>query len=234
MIGLIAGLAILQPGPDMNVLVFSKTAAFRHDSIETGQAMFKDLAAKHGFRVATTEDASEFRPYNLAKFNVVVFLSTTGDVLNDSQQAAFEKFIEGGGGYVGIHAAADTEYDWPWYGNLVGAWFKIHPRIQEATVVNEDPGSPMMKPWPAPQFKRTDEWYDYRTNPRSKVHVLASLVKSSYEGSQMDGDDHPITWDHEVGKGRAFYTAFGHTKETYADPRYQEMIYQALLWASRK
>jgi type 1 glutamine amidotransferase len=161
----------------------------------------------------------------------VVFLSTTGDILNEGEQSAFEAYIKGGGGYVGIHSAADTEYDWPFYGELVGAYFLSHPQIQEATITNEAPKNPLVKMWPA-EFKRTDEWYDFRTNPRSKVTVLCSILPGSHEGSKMPGD-HPIVWCHDVDMGRAFYSGFGHTKESYAEKPFREMIYQALRWVTR-
>src|SRR5256885_457031 len=111
----------------MHVLVFSKTEGFRHASIEAGKKAFSKMASDKGFAVDFTEDATQFNTSNLKKYNAVVFLSTTGDVLNDEQQAEFERYIEAGGGFVGIHAAADCEYEWPWYGHLVGAWFLDHP-----------------------------------------------------------------------------------------------------------
>jgi hypothetical protein len=164
---------------------------------------------------------------------VVVFLNTTGDVLDAAQQQAFERFIEDGGGYVGIHSASDTEYDWPWYGNLVGAYFKTHPAIQEAVVRNEAKDHPSMAGWPD-ALKRTDEWYVYRTNPRSVkgMLILASLDESSYQGGGMDGD-HPTTWCHEVGKGRAWYTGGGHTKESFAEPLFRSHLKGGVEWAGR-
>lgn len=215
------------------VLIFSKTAGFRHDSIETGVVAMKDLLAPT-YTVDATEDASAFTPANLERFRVVVFLNTTGDVLDDAQQQAFERFIEDGGGYVGIHSASDTEYDWPWYGRLVGAYFKTHPAIQEAVVRNESKDHPSMAGWPA-ELKRTDEWYVYRTNPRSVkgMMILASLDESSYTGGGMDGD-HPTTWCHEVGKGRAWYTGGGHTKESFAEPLFRSHLKGGVDWACRR
>jgi type 1 glutamine amidotransferase len=222
--------AITMSSP-INVLVFSKTAGFRHDSIPTGQQMFADLAKAKGFSVTCSEDASLFTPYNLRKFNAIVFLSTTGDILNAGQQAAMQDFVSRGGGYVGIHAAADTEYDWPWYGQLVGAWFLSHPAIQEAEVQIDRPGDATVSMWPK-TFRRKDEWYDYRVNPRPNVTVLASLNTSTYQGSKMPGD-HPIIWCHEFGGGRSWYTGFGHTKESYAEPEFRDMILAALRWVTK-
>lgn len=221
--------ALVVPKP--RVLVFSKTAAFRHDSIPTGIASLKEMAKDKGFTVEATEDASVFNSAKLKEFDVALFLSTTGDILNDEQQKAMEAFVEGGGGYVGVHAASDTEYDWPWYGELVGAYFKRHPAIQEARVVVEDRAHPATAFLPD-SFQRTDEWYDFRTNPRSKVRVLLSLDPKSYQNSEMP-DDHPITWCHEVGKGRSFYTEFGHTPETYGEAHFRELLYQGILWSAQ-
>ena len=138
------------------------------------------IGAANGLTVDQTEDASEFTAANLAQYKAVVWLSTTGDVLNDAQQAAFEGYIRSGGGYVGVHAAADTEYDWPWYGQLVGAWFKSHPATQQATVNVTDRAHPSTKDVPA-TWTRTDEWYDYKRSPRADVHVLAELQEEDVQ-----------------------------------------------------
>lgn len=148
------------------VLVFSKTAGFRHDSIPEGVAAVRELGAAHGFAVDATEDAGAFTIRNLGRYDAVVFLSTTGDVLNPAQQGAFERYIKGRGAYVGVHAAADTEYDWAFYGGLAGAYFQSHPVIQPATVDVEDHAHPATAGLGA-TWNRTDEWYNYRSNPVS-------------------------------------------------------------------
>ncbi|RAJ69125.1 type 1 glutamine amidotransferase [Streptomyces sp. Amel2xB2] len=213
-----------------SVLVFSKTAGFRHDSIPDGIEALRQLGAENGFSVDATEDASVFTPEGLAGYDAVVFLSTTGDVLDDSQQAAFEGYIEGGGGFAGIHAAADTEYDWPWYGGLVGAWFDSHPAIQPATVEVEDHAHPATAHLGG-TWERTDEWYNYRANPREDTHVLAALDEDSYDGGTMDGD-HPIAWCHEYEGGRVFYTGGGHTGESYADADFRAHLLGGVRWAT--
>jgi type 1 glutamine amidotransferase len=217
--------------PLTKVLVFSKTAGFRHDSIPAGIAAIRQLGSQNGFAVTATEDAAAFTTQNLAQYQAVVWLSTTGDVLNASQQTAFESYVAGGGGYVGVHAAADTEYDWPWYGGLVGAYFQSHPAQQQATVVVEDRANPSTAHLPA-TWSRFDEWYNYRTNPRSAVRVLTSLDESSYSGGSMGGD-HPITWCHDQGAGRAWYTGLGHTIESYSDPMFTRMLLGGIQVASR-
>ncbi|MEV4758624.1 ThuA domain-containing protein [Micromonospora sp. NPDC049559] len=207
--------------PLTKILVFSKTAGFRHSSIPTGIAAIRQLGTANGFAVDATEDAAAFTTGNLAQYQAVVWLSTTGDVLNDAQQAAFQSYIAAGGGYVGVHAAADTEYSWPWYGGLVGAWFASHPAIQQATLRIEDRANPSTAHL-GPTWTRTDEWYNYRTNPRTNVRVLASLDESSYSGGSMG--DHPITWCQNYGGGRSWYTGLGHTEESYADPNFTRML----------
>ena len=212
-----------------NILVFSKTAAFRHDSIPIAVQTIKELAGQGSYSVTATEDAAAFTTENLSRYKAVVFVSTTGDVLNDAQQSAFEDYINGGGGYVGIHAASDTEYSWPYYGTLVGAWFKDHPAIQQATIENEDRSHPATRHLGETSV-RTDEWYNFRTNPRADVHVLQSLDESSYSGGTMG--DHPITWCRSVEKGRSFYTGLGHANETYADKAFRDLLVGGIRWAA--
>jgi type 1 glutamine amidotransferase len=219
---LVAGSAPASAAPLSKVLVFSKTAGFRHSSIPNGIAAIQQLGAANGFTVTATEDATQFTTANLAQYQAVVWLSTTGDVLDATQQTAFQSYLAAGGGYVGVHAAADTEYDWPWYGGVVGAWFSSHPAIQQATVRVEDRTNPSTAHLAA-TWSRTDEWYNYRTNPRSAVRVLASLDESSYSGGTMGGD-HPITWCQNYGGGRAWYTGLGHTEESYTDPNFTRML----------
>src|SRR5216683_6665126 len=205
--------------PRFAVLVFSKTSAFRHDSIPDGIAAIQTLGAENGFAVDSTEDAARFTDAELARYKVVVFLCTTGDILDTDQKAAFERYIRSGGGFVGIHSASDTEYQWAWYGRLVGAYFASHPQIQLAAIRIEDPGHPSTIGLPA-TWQRTDEWYNFRSNPRSAVHVLATLDESTYSGGKM-GTDHPIAWCHAIDGGRSWYTAMGHTIESYAEPLFR-------------
>src|SRR5690606_1124007 len=195
-------------------MVFSKTAGFRHDSIFAGIACLQQLGEQHGFAVHTTEDAGIFTDDSLSEYDVVVFLNTTGDVLNLAQEAAFERFIRAGRGFVGVHSAADTEYDWPWYGRLVGATFLSHPPVQDAVVHVVDSSHPATRHLP-PRWRRTDEWYDYRSTPAESVSILLTLDESTYQGAKMNGQ-HPIAWCHAFDGGRAFYTGGGHTKESFS------------------
>ena len=220
--------SVAEAAPVTKVLVFSKTAGFRHSAIPNGIAAIRQLGTQNGFSVTATEDAAQFTTANLAQYQAVVWLSTTGDVLTDAQQAAFQSYIAAGGGYVGVHAASDTEYDWPWYGGLVGAYFQSHPAIQQAAVRVEDSGNVATAHLPQ-RWTRTDEWYNYRTNPRARVRVLMNLDESSYSGGSMG--DHPITWCQSYGGGRSFYTGLGHTEESYADPNFTRVLLGGIQFA---
>ena len=216
------------------VLVFSRTLGFRHGSIADGIAMVQQLGAQNGFSVEATEDPTRFTAAGLAPYDAVIFLSTTGNVLDDAQQTAFQAWLEGGRGWVGIHAAADCEYSWPWYGAQVlgnGAWFQNHPAIQQATVLREVADDPSTAHLPA-AFSFTDEWYNFRANPRSGATVLLRIDESSYApGNGAMGADHPISWKRPVGAGRAWYTGMGHRSETFADPRFRLHVLGGIQWA---
>ncbi|KIF72554.1 glycosyl hydrolase [Streptomyces sp. AcH 505] len=216
--------------PAYKVLLFSKTAGFRHDSIPAGTQAVREIGAANNFTVTATEDSNAFTASNLAQYKAVVFLSTTGDMLTDAQQSALQTYVAGGGGYVGVHAAADAEYESPQYEQLVGAWFKSHPAIQQATVRTEDRANPATAHF-GQTWAHTDELYNYRTNPRANVHVLQTLDESSYSGGEMGGD-HPITWCHPQGGGRSFYTGLGHTIETYADSSFRTLLLGGIRYAA--
>lgn len=203
------------------VLVFTKTNGYRHKSIEKGVATIKALGLQNKFVVSHTEDSLAFNDDNLKKYDLVIFLSTTQDVLGSAQEDAFEKYIQGGGSFLGVHAAADTEYEWPWYNKLVGAYFKSHPKQQEAKIDVMDKSHPatahLDNVW-----MHFDEWYNYKSiNP--DLNVLMKLDEDSYEGGE-NGDNHPIAWYHEFDGGRAFYTGLGHTDEAYDDPKFKKHL----------
>ncbi len=216
----------------LHILVFSKTEGFRHASIDAGKAAFVKMASEKGFTVDFTEDASKFTTANLKRYNAVVFLSTTGDVLNDLQQQEFERYIEAGGGFLGIHAAADCEYDWPWYGKLVGAWFLNHPNpnnIQTGTFYVTDKNSFATKNMPD-SFERKDEFYSFKQIDPT-IHVVVKIDEKSYQGGK-NGDDHPMSWYHDYDGGRSFYTNMGHTDETFSEPLFLNHIWAGLLYAA--
>jgi cytochrome c len=216
------------------VLVFSKTTGYRHKSIEAGKAAFTKMAAEKKFEVEFTEDAGQFTTANLKRFKAVVFLNTTGDVLDNEQQAVFEKFIQAGGGYLGIHSATDCEYDWPWYGKLAGAYFLSHPgpkNVLNGKYYVVDKNNPATKGMPA-EFERSDEFYSFKQIDPS-IHVLVKIDEKSYEGGK-NGDNHPMSWYHDFDGGRAFYTAMGHTDETFSEPLFLNHVYAGLQYAMGK
>ena len=214
-----------------SVLVYSRTTGFRHASIPQGIAAIRALGQEQGFTVTATESPGAFTPEGLAAHDAVVFLNTTGDVLDGAQQDAFEAYVRGGGGFLGIHSAADTEYDWPFYGELVGAYFQSHPPgTPTATVHVVDRVHPAMDGLPI-TWERTDEWYNYRSNPRGDVHVLATLDEQTFTGGSMLGD-HPIAWCRDVDNGRSFYTGGGHTGASFSEPAFREHLSGALGWAA--
>lgn len=200
-----------------SLLVFTKTEGYRHASIPDGVEALKKMAADNGWKIRHTEEASVFNPDSLTAYNAVIFLSTTGDIFNTEQQDALKDFINNGGGFTGIHAATDTEYEWPWYGNMVGAYFESHPQIQEARleVINQNHPSTDFLPV---EWIRTDEWYNFMDiNP--DINVLINLDESSYEGGN-NGEKHPIAWYHEFEGGRIFYTGGGHTSESFSSEQF--------------
>lgn len=210
------------------VLVFSKTKGYRHASIGNGKAAIQELGKNNNFDVDTTENAAAFTTDNLKQYKAVIFLNTTMDVLDAAQETVFQNYIKAGNGFVGIHAAADTEYDWTWYGQLVGAYFKSHPKglIQAKFVKKEK--SKLVKNLPD-EWIRTDELYNYK-NISSKIKVLYTLDETSYTGGE-NGDYHPIAWYQEFDGGRAFYTGMGHSHECYIDPLFLDHILQGIKYA---
>ena len=223
----------------LNVLVFSKTAGYRHTSIPAGIKTITTLGQQKGWIVTATEDATLFTDAFLSRFDVCVFLNTTMTVLDEAQEKAFAAFIRSGKGFVGIHAAADCEYDWKWYGELNGAFFKTHPPYQQATINIESTNHPAMKPFIGMKtFTIEDEWYSFKENPRGKVTVLASLDESTIKKLPKDDSwrmgDHPVIWYHEFEGARAFYTVFGHGDSSFENEKIQQHLFYAIEWAGRR
>lgn len=212
------------------VLLFTKTLGFKHASIPEAVSRLQGALAGTVEGVDVTDDAGRFTDAGLRDYDVVVFLLTTGDVLTDAQQATFERFISSGKGFAGVHSATDTEYAWAWYHELVGATFKRHPKTQKATVRIEDGMHASTGRLPAP-WVRTDEWYDFRNNPRSRVHVLATVDESTYSGGTM-GRDHPIEWCRSFGGGRSWYTAMGHGEDSWRDPVFLSHVARGIVSAA--
>lgn len=215
------------------VFLFSKTAGWHHESIYDGVTAMRKLADRHNFDLVWEENANRcFTENYLKDIDVVVFLNTTSDVLNDEQQAVFEKFIQSGKGYVGIHAASDTEYDWPWYNQLVGRMFKTHPAQQTAMLDVVDANFPGMEFLPK-RFLSTDEWYEFKKEEYSKINVLINIDETSYNPRNETGTgNHPIAWYHEFDGGRSFYTGFGHISEVFKEPWFLKHLYGGIYWTA--
>lgn len=211
------------------VLVYSRHAAFFHSSIPAGVAAIQKLGAENGFQVDTTQSASLFTEDSLSKYAAIIFLNTTGDVLNVRQEVAVERFIQAGGGFVGIHSATDTEYDWGWYGRLVGAYFGSHPEPQEARFVIRDNSHPATSGFTDSTWQFKDELYNFK-KINSDFHVLISVDEGSYQGG-THGSFHPMSWYQEYDGGRAFYTALGHVEETYRDDQFLKHLLGGIRYA---
>jgi type 1 glutamine amidotransferase len=215
----------------LEVLVFSKTGAFRHESIGPGSVSFKEYFEKKGIHATQSEDASLFTDTGLKQYDVILFFLTTGNILDSMQEAALMKFVGSGKGFVGIHSAADTEYDFPWFGELVGARFASHPDIQEAVFVKMDTSHLSVKHLPE-RWTRVDEIYNYVEVP-SNVKVVLGVDEATYSGG-THGANHPVSWYREYYGGRSFFTAMGHTVETYQDTLFLEHILQGVRWAGKE
>ncbi|MEX0719816.1 MAG: ThuA domain-containing protein [Balneolaceae bacterium] len=225
--------------PQFKALLFTKTAGWHHVSINEGVDAIRNLANRHAFEVNWQENASQFNAQNLEQFDVIIFLNTTGDILNDEQQAAMEDFIRSGKGFVGIHSASDTEYDWEWYTQLVGRMFVAHPADQTAKIDVIDPGFPGLQIMPNSRFW-TDEWYVFSEENVEGLNYLITVDENTYDPesdwgqgrAKGMGDFHPISWYQEFDGGRSFYTAMGHRPENYSDAIFMEHIFGGIFWAA--
>ena len=217
----------------ISVLVFSKTAGYRHESIEAGKKAMEKMAKEKEWNVTFSEDSSLFNSIDLAQFDVLFFLNTTGDILNEEQQNAMKSFLTKGKGFVGTHSATDTEKDWEWYVDLLGASFASHPEQQKATLhINKSFGHSSIEHLENEE-EFYDEWYNFKKPVAQYVNVLAMLDEDSYEGKQM-GMEHPIIWYHIYQGAKVFYTGLGHTVASYSDKRLLKQIEEAIEWAADK
>ncbi|WP_136467846.1 ThuA domain-containing protein [Flagellimonas onchidii] len=216
--------------PDL-VLVFTKTEGYRHKAIEKGARALRQLGRTNDFIALQSETAEDFNIQNLRNFKLVIFLNTTMDILNTQQQRVMELYIKRGGSFMGIHAAADTEYEWPWYGKLVGAYFESHPEQQQAKIDVVD-GSHPSTAHLKNEWLHFDEWYNFK-NLNPNAHVLMRLDETSYKGG-TNGNNHPIAWYHEFDGGRAFYTGLGHTEASYDDDDFKQHLLGAIEWCLRR
>lgn len=231
MLILVLALQVNAGGKKPKVLVFMKTAGFYHKSIPAGARAIIALGQQNGFVTDTTRNADAFTAANLKQYAAVVFLNTTGTVLNDAQKSAFQHYIKKGGGFVGVHAATDTEYDWPWYNELAGAYFLSHPKQQKATILVKDRSHISTAHLPE-KWERFDEWYNFK-NISNNIKILMWLDEKSYEGGK-NSEHHPIAWYHAYDGGRAFYTGLGHTDESYSEPLFLQHLLGGIKYAIGK
>jgi type 1 glutamine amidotransferase len=214
----------------VRVLMLTATAGFRHDSIPVARDVLAALAAGGGFTVTSTEDLSSITSSSLAGYDVLFFALTSGELaFTPEQKSAIVSFVSSGKGFLGVHSASDTLYEWPDYGRLVGAYFKEHPWTRLATVVVEDTAHPATAGL-GDRFGMTEEYYTFRENPRQRVRVLLRLDADSVGAA----GDFPLAWAQSFGAGRAYYNALGHFPETWRDQRFQRQLAGAIRWAAQR
>lgn len=242
--------AAMVSGQQFKVLLITETAGWHHESISNGIVAIHELAATHNFMVSRQQNAQEITEERLQEFDAVIFLNTSHDIFNNEEQIAFQKFIQSGKGYVGIHAASDTEYGWPWYTKLVGRMFHIHPEQQTAKLKIIDHNFPGLEHFPS-TLLFTDEWYEFGEEMVDDLHYLIELDEKSFDpnvtwkdrdvdanGKMMDrvgkgmGDFHPISWYHEFDGGRSFFTAMGHKEKVYENPWFLSHLYGGIYYAA--
>ena len=226
-------------GQQFRALLITETAGWHHTSITTGIPALQALARRHQFQLDRQQDAMPVNDKALENYDVIIMLNTTGDVFNDEEQAAVERFIQSGKGWVGIHAASDAEYDWEWYTKLVGHMFNVHPRNQTAMLQVRDGSFPGLQRWPE-RMLWTDEWYDFQPATVEGLNYVLTVDESTYDATadwgakKTDGmgELHPIAWYHDYDGGRAFYTALGHIDETFEDAFFLEHLFGGIYWAA--
>ncbi len=239
LIGLLASLCFPAHAQQFKVLLFTKTVGFHHESINEGVTAMRKMAQFHHFALDWHEDSAVFNDQRLQQYQAIIFLNTTGDILNDEQQAAMERFIQSGKGFVGIHSASDTEYDWDWYTKMVGRTFHIHPVIQTGELLVLDRSFPGLERMPD-RFLWTEEWYEFTGERIKGLNYILAVDESTYDPNVAWGEKvgkgmgkfHPIAWYHEYDGGRAFYTALGHMGSSYVDPLFLEHLYGGIYWAA--
>ncbi|MBI9073268.1 MAG: TonB family protein [Melioribacteraceae bacterium] len=214
-----------------NVLVFHKTGEYKHESIDAGLDCLDEIADKYCFSIYQTDNSDEINDENLSSFDVVLFLNTSGNILDEKEKNALENYIKKGGGFVGIHGASATEDDWEWYGKLIGAHFDDHPVIQEATINVINKEHPSTKHLPQ-KWIWSDEWYNWKTELDKKAEVLLTVDESTYKGGKHK-EFHPVAWCQEFEGSRSWYTSLGHSEACYSDSLYISHLAGGIIWAAR-
>ena len=235
----ITGFTVSAQQKQFKALLVTTTRGWHHESLHYGVLAIKDLAVRNFFDVVLWEDPKGFTDKFLEQFQVVIFLNTTGDIFDSAQQKVMERFIQSGKGFVGIHSASDTEYDWEWYTKLVGRMFYIHPAVQTAKLKIIDTSFPGLQGF-ANDKLWTEEWYQFGPEKISGLNYILSVDESSYNPKVQWGDKkgegmgqlHPVSWYHNFDGGRAFYTALGHLPTNFSDPAFLNHLYAGIFWAA--
>ena len=220
-------------------LLVTTTRGWHHESLHSGVLAIKELGVKNFFDVVLFEDPNSFTDKNMEQYQVVIFLNTTGDIFDSAQQKVLERFIRSGKGFVGIHSASDTEYDWDWYTKLVGRMFHIHPVIQTARLNILDTEFPGLQGFAGNKLW-TDEWYEFGPDKIAGLKNILAVDESTYNPKVQWGEKkgvgmgklHPVSWYHEFDGGRSFYTALGHLPTIYSDPVFLNHLYAGIFWAA--
>jgi type 1 glutamine amidotransferase len=220
-------------------LIVTTTNGWHHESLHSGVLAIKDLAVRNNFDAVLFENPKGFTDKYLEQFQVVIFLNTTGDIFDTAAQKVMERFIQSGKGYVGIHSASDTEYDWEWYTKLVGRMFHIHPAVQTARLKIVDPGFPGLQAFENGRLW-TDEWYEFGPEKTPGLNYVMTVDENSYNAKVNWGEKkgegmgpvHPVAWYHNYDGGRAFYTALGHLPTCFSDAGYLNHLYAGIFWAA--
>lgn len=211
------------------ILVFSKTNSYRHASITDGINALSKMAIEESWTITFTEDSIYFNEANLKSKDLIIFLNTTGDILGDNEKVAFENYIKNGGGFLGIHAASDTEFEWPFYAEMIGAQFLNHPKIQDAKLnVHLEETHKSIQHLDS-IWMRKDEWYNFRKAPSDHLNVLIDLDEKTITGKIMNSY-HPISWYQVYHGAKIFYTAMGHTPESYSDEHFLLHVKGGIEW----
>lgn len=220
-------------------LLVTTTKGWHHESLHSGVLAIQQMGLKNFFDVVLWEDPNGFTDKYMEQFQVVIFLNTTGDIFDSAQQKVMEKFIQSGKGYVGIHSASDTEYDWEWYTKLVGRMFHIHPTIQTAKLNVIEPTFPGLQGFAGNKLW-TDEWYEFGPEKTTGLNYILGIDETSYKpkvqwgpkkGEGM-GSMHPLAWYHNYDGGRSFYTALGHMPTDFSDVAFINHLYAGIFWAA--
>jgi uncharacterized protein len=220
-------------------LLITTTKGWHHESLHYGVVALKELAVKNYFDIELLQDPNGFTDKYVEQFQVIIFLSTTGNIFDSAQQKVMERFIQSGKGFVGIHSASDTEYDWDWYNKLVGRMFKIHPAIQTARLNIIDDKFPGLQGF-ANNKLWTDEWYEFGSEKISDLKYILAVDETTYNAKVQWGENkgvgmgklHPVAWYHNYDGGRSFYTALGHLPSIYSDAAFLNHLYAGIFWAA--